>query len=232
MGYSTYFFQQAGLSDTHSFDLSMGQYAINTGGTIICWFLMAANIGRRSLYLYGCLGMFISLFLIGGIGQINTVPANWASAVMLLAWAVAYQFSVGTVCYSLVAELSSRRLLIKSIALGRGLYCMCGIVIGTLTPYMLNPTAWNWGSKTAFFWAGFCLLCITWIYFRLPEPAGLTFGEIDKLFEQKVSARNFKKVGVDTFGRERQQLARVKEVVGAGKLEGADEKRMQHVESI
>ncbi len=47
MGYSTYFFEQAGLSQTHSFDLSMGQYAINTGGTIICWMFMAANVGRR-----------------------------------------------------------------------------------------------------------------------------------------------------------------------------------------
>jgi len=81
--------------------------------------------------------MFISLFLIGGIGQIGTTSADWASAIMLLCWSVAYQFSVsrvlcrysqsdgvtrqvGTVCYSLVAELSSRRLLIKSIALGRG----------------------------------------------------------------------------------------------------------------
>lgn len=131
MSYSTYFFQQAGLSKEHAFDLSMGQYAINTGGTIICWFLMASNVGRRSLYLYGCCGMFISLFLIGGIGTIGSTAANWASAVMLLMWSVAYQFSVGTVAYALVAELSSRRLLMKSINLGRGLYCICGIVIGT-----------------------------------------------------------------------------------------------------
>ena len=47
MSYSTYFFQQAGLSDTKSFDLSMGQYAINTGGTFIAWFLMSQNVGRR-----------------------------------------------------------------------------------------------------------------------------------------------------------------------------------------
>lgn len=46
---------------------------------------------------------------------------------------------VGSVCYSIVSEVSARRLLIKSINLGRGLYCLLGIVKGTITPYMLNP---------------------------------------------------------------------------------------------
>jgi len=229
MSYSTYFFRQAGLPVDKAFDLSMGQYAINTGGTLIAWSLMGLNIGRRALYLYGCLGMFFALIVIGGVSLNSSVGASWAAAIMLLMWSVAYQFTVGTIAYSLVAELSSRRLLIKSINLGRGLYAVLGIIIGTLTPYMLNPTAWNWKGKTAFFWAGFDLLCIVWIYFRLPEPAGLTYGEIDKLFENKVAARHFRKAGVDLFGRERKQLQQVKEVVGGYK---GDEKNIQQVESI
>jgi SP family general alpha glucoside:H+ symporter-like MFS transporter len=28
-----------------------------------------------------------------------------------------------------------------------------GIACSVLTPYMVNPTAWNWSKKTAFFWA-------------------------------------------------------------------------------
>ena len=47
--------------------------------------------------------------------------------------------------------------------------------------------------QTAFFAAGFNTLCLFWIYFRLPEPTGLSYAEIDKLFEERVPAREFQK---------------------------------------
>ena len=53
-----------------------------------------------------------------------------------------------------------------------------------------------------FFWAGVNALLVTWCYFRLPEPKGRTYGELDVLFEHKVSARKFHKTNVDTFSGE------------------------------
>lgn len=48
MSYSTYFFQQAGIPVSASFSLTMGQYAINTGGVVIAWLLMGSfGVGRR-----------------------------------------------------------------------------------------------------------------------------------------------------------------------------------------
>jgi MFS transporter, SP family, general alpha glucoside:H+ symporter len=64
---------------------------------------------------------------------------------------------------------------------------------------MLNPTAWNWKAKSGFFWAGLCFICAVWTYFRLPEPKDRTYGELDILFENKVSARKFKSAVVDSF---------------------------------
>ncbi|GFZ48547.1 Alpha-glucosides permease MPH2 [Saitozyma sp. JCM 24511] len=202
MSYSTYFFTQAGLPTSSAFSLSMGQYAINTGGTIVAWGLMALGIGRRTLYLYGCIWMCITLVVIGGVSLVHSTAASWAAGGLLLAWSVAYQFTVGTVCFSLMTEIPSRRLVIKTVNVGRGLYCVANIVIGSVTPYMLNPTAWNWGGKTAFFWAGFNFFCIVWIFFRLPEPSKLTYAELDKLFEAKVPARKFQQTAVDLFGRD------------------------------
>jgi SP family general alpha glucoside:H+ symporter-like MFS transporter len=57
---------------------------------------------------------------------------------------------------------------------------------------MLNPTAWGWGAKAGFFWAGTSVLGILWSWWRLPEPKGRTFGELDELFEKRVCARKFK----------------------------------------
>lgn len=65
---------------------------------------------------------------------------------------------------------------------------------------MLNPSAWNWKNYAGFFWGGICFLCIIYVYFRLPEPNGRTFAELDVLFEQGVSARKFASTEVDVFG--------------------------------
>ncbi|TXT10537.1 hypothetical protein VHUM_02042 [Vanrija humicola] len=207
MGYCTYFLQQAGFSVENSFSMTMGQYAINTGGTFIAWGLMGMGIGRRTIYLYGCIWMASVLLIIGGVSLIGTKGSSWAVGVMLLVWSVAYQFTVGTVCYALVAEIPSRRLAIKSINIGRGFYNVIGIVNGSYMAYMLNPTAWNWGGKTAFYWAGMCSLCCVWIFFRLPEPRGLTYQEINARFEAKVPARKFQSVDMNIFERTDENIA-------------------------
>lgn len=74
-----------------------------------------------------------------------------------------------------------------------------GIITSVLTPYMLNPSAWNWGNYTGFFWAGLCFFCIVYTYFRVPEPRGRSFAELDVLFERRVSARKFAETEVDVF---------------------------------
>jgi SP family general alpha glucoside:H+ symporter-like MFS transporter len=83
--------------------------------------------------------------------------------------------------------------------LGRNAYNIVGIANSVLTPYMLNPSAWNWGNFAGFFWAGICFCCIIYTYFRLPEPHGRTFAELDLLFERGISARNFASTKVDVF---------------------------------
>jgi SP family general alpha glucoside:H+ symporter-like MFS transporter len=48
--------------------------------------------------------------------------------------------------------------------------------------------------------AGICFLCIIYTYFRVPEPQGRSFAELDLLFERHVSARKFATTDVDVFG--------------------------------
>lgn len=65
---------------------------------------------------------------------------------------------------------------------------------------MLNPSQWNWKQYTAWFWAGICLGCIVYTFFRMPEPRGRSYAELDVLFESGVPARKFSKAEVDLFG--------------------------------
>lgn len=47
--------------------------------------------------------------------------------------------------------------------------------------------------------AAICFCCIVYTYFRIPEPNGRTFAELDVLFEKGVSARKFASTKVDVF---------------------------------
>ncbi|EGD89572.1 hypothetical protein H112_03198 [Trichophyton rubrum D6] len=203
--YSTYFLEQAGLSSSHAYSFAMGQYAINMVGVFGAWGLMSFGIGRRTLYLAGLCGLCTMLMVMGFLGlvpQSHRNAGSLATGSMMIVWALFYQLSVGTVTYSIVSELSTRRLQIKTIVLGRNLYNIVAIICNVLTPFMLNPSAWDWGNYAGFFWGGICFCCVVYSYFRLPEPQGRSFAELDVLFERGVSARKFASTQVDVFSEE------------------------------
>ncbi|KXX75596.1 Alpha-glucosides permease MPH3 [Madurella mycetomatis] len=200
--YSTYFLTQAGLDSNSAYGFALGQYGMNMVGVFGAWFLMSRGIGRRSLYLYGLCGLWVMLMVLGFLGLVPEAQrreGSIATGSIMLGWALTYQLTVGTVCYSLVSEISTRRLQIKTVALGRILYIIVGIICSVLTPYMLNPGAWDWRNFAGFFWGGICFLCIIYTYFRVPEPSGRSFAEIDMLFQRGVSARKFATTQVDVF---------------------------------
>ncbi|KAL3455177.1 hypothetical protein BJX64DRAFT_295297 [Aspergillus heterothallicus] len=207
MGYAAYFFVQAGLPNTISFNFSISLYALAMIGVAISWFVMT-HLGRRTIYLIGLSGMLAVLIAIGGTSlasNANNSGPSFATGGLLLAYTLFYDIGVGSVAYAMVAEIPSTRLRTKTIVLARNLYNVQGVINGVITPYMLNETAWNWKGKAGFFWAGTCFLCLTWAFFRLPEPKGRTYAELDVLFEQGVSARKFSGTVVDVFAVNRSQ---------------------------
>lgn len=197
--YSTYFLSKSGLTTKQSYGFALGQYGINMVGVFGAWALMSWGVGRRNLYLYGLCGLFSMLLILGFLGLVHNDKGPIATGSLMIVWSLFYQLTVGTVCYSLVGELSSRRLQIKTVVLGRNLYNIVGIITAVLTPYMLNEGEWNWHNFTAFFWAGLCFCCIIYTYFRVPEPRGRSFAELDMLFEKRIPARQFATTEVDVF---------------------------------
>lgn len=63
---------------------------------------------------------------------------------------------------------------------------------------MINPSAFNWQGKTAFFWGFSAAAGAVWCYYRLPEFKHRTYYEIDILFERKIPARKFKTTVMET----------------------------------
>lgn len=193
-GYAAYFYVQAGFDPQRAFDISIGMYGMAILGNMLSWFLLPV-VGRRTSYLWGTGLMFLTLVVAGSVGtQPDSNWVSWTLGSLVILLTFVYDTTIGPVCYSLVAEIPSTRLRVKTVVLARVAYNIVGIFSNVLMPKMLNPTAWNWKGKTCYLWAGTCLLCYIWCFFRLPEPKGLTFLEIDLLFEKRVPTRNFRKV--------------------------------------
>ncbi|CAI7572628.1 unnamed protein product [Penicillium palitans] len=204
--YSTYFYKQAGLPTEQAFTMSIVQYALGIVGVFVAWTLLP-RFGRRTIYLWGLAILAVLLLVIGSLGVAESrspSPAHssggsrlaWSVGSMLLVHTFFFDVTVGPVCYSLVAEIPSVRLRSKSIVLARMTYNILNIICNVITPYMLNPSAWNWGAKAGFFYGGTCVLSLVYTFFCIPEPSGRTYAELSILFQRKVSARSFAKTHV------------------------------------
>jgi SP family general alpha glucoside:H+ symporter-like MFS transporter len=123
----------------------------------------------------------------------------WAQAAFCFLWLFVYSLTVGPIAYAIVSEISSVRLRPLTVCLARTAYQVVNVISQVLEPYFMNPTAWNASGKTGFFWGGTALIAFTWAFFRLPEPKGRTYAELDILFATKVPARKFSSTPVDAY---------------------------------
>ena len=151
------------------------------------------------------------LVVIGGLGfaSEDNKSAQWAIGSLLLVFTLAYNCTVGPVCYAIVAEISSTRLRQKTVVLARMTYNLFSLANNTLLPLQLNPLAWDWGAKDGLFWAGITLLCIVWCVFRLPESKDRSYAELNLLFENRVPAWKFAGTKVDAFRSESFRVEKV-----------------------
>lgn len=191
IGFATYFFEQAGLQTEDAFGLTTGMFGLAICANFISWTLMR-YIGRRTLYLWG---LAIGITIMLTIGSISCIPPStarsWTLGSLVVFLTFTFNCTVGPVCYTIVAEIPSTRLRVKTVVIGRIMYNVTVLITNVLAARMLNPTAWDWSGKTAFVFAGATLVCLVLCYFRLPEARGLTYLELDLLFDRKADARKF-----------------------------------------
>ncbi|OAA61293.1 Sugar/inositol transporter [Niveomyces insectorum RCEF 264] len=193
-GFSTYFLEKAGLPNTQSFNLTIVNYAL------ALWPLLSM-FGRRTIYVWSLAMMLVLMVIIGALGVPQAHSSNtsysWAIGAILIVSSFLYNATMGPLTNTLCSEVSSSVLASKSVALARWFYAVSTIIANVLTPYQLNTTAWNWGAKTGFFWAGGCLISLVFAYFCVPETKNRTAAELDVLFSRHVSPRHFAKTPVD-----------------------------------
>ncbi|KAF5980213.1 maltose permease [Fusarium coicis] len=188
LGYSTYFFQLAGLETSRSFDLGVGVTACGVLGNICSWFVVN-SFGRRKIFLSGMGALTLLLFLIGIMDVVPTSAAKWVQAACTVIYAYVYFATVGAMAFAVLGETASLGLKAKTMALATATQSVMGLAMNFAIPYMVNPDEGNLKGKVGFIFGGLGLIGFIWSWVYVPELKGRRYDEIDHMFHNKVSPR-------------------------------------------
>jgi hypothetical protein len=98
LGYSTYFFQLAGLDTSKSFDLGVGVTACGLAGNLLSW-VVVNGYGRRKVFVQGMFTLTALLMLIGIMDVVPTGAAKWVQAACTVIYAFVYFMTIGASTY-------------------------------------------------------------------------------------------------------------------------------------
>ncbi|KAL4814745.1 maltose permease [Aspergillus spinulosporus] len=189
LGYSTYFFELAGLETSHSFDLGVGVTSCGVFGNFLSWFIVN-SFGRRRLFVSGMAVLTGLLLLIGIMDVVPSNAAKWVQAASTVVYAFVYFMTIGAISFVLLGEVSTPLLRAKTTALATAVQAAFGIAMNVCVPYMVTPSEANLKGKVGFVFGG-CAAVATiasWVY--IPELKGRTFDEIDIMFSRRVPPRH------------------------------------------
>ncbi|TRX98005.1 hypothetical protein FHL15_001215 [Xylaria flabelliformis] len=194
ISYATYFFTVAGLTVNDAFKFSVMNTVLGFIGVNIGIYLMRHVMGRRTILMLGAI--IQGAAMLGLAVSATVAPGTLAARNCLIAFIAIYNFSynafVGDATYPTATELVSTRLRSWSVGSAISIGYLLAWLTSFFSPYFINPENLNWGAKYGYIWAGSNLACFVFFYLFVPETKGRTLEEIDELFNNRVSVRDFK----------------------------------------
>lgn len=155
--------------------------------------VLMARVGRRPLVLASLL-VCAALWLSMGVANcFRTSPAvTWWTAGAMMLTIVAAGSGVWPASFAIAAESSALQLRARTQGLAWCVSALATAVSGLALPYVFNPDEGNLRGKTGFTYAGACLVGAAVAWQLVPEMAGRSAGEIDRMFELGLGARRFR----------------------------------------
>lgn len=105
--------------------------------------------------------------------------------------AIVYQLTIGAVGFAIASEISTLPLRPAAQTVILVTQLVVGWLIGFISPYMINPDAGNLGAKVGFVFFGMGVPLCVLFWFYIPETKGLSFDELDYLFNNRTNCRRF-----------------------------------------
>ncbi|KAI8242821.1 Hexose transporter HXT9 [Colletotrichum sp. SAR 10_99] len=173
-------------------------FTINTITNVIQIFAVGASvllgnkIRRRTNLLVCTVGMSVSLIAVGGLGTTNPggpFSQGVGTAIVVFAYIniVCFNFSIGTLSYTIASEMAVGRNRNKITACAIGVFFFTVWLMVFVSPYLYYTA--NLGPMLGFVYAGTTLFTLAYVWFCVGETTGRTNANIDRLFLEKVPVR-------------------------------------------
>jgi sugar porter (SP) family MFS transporter len=211
--YSTPFLQSTGAI-SNTFLISLVFTLVNVCSTPLSFYGME-KFGRRTLLLFGALGMLICQFLVAIIGVTQgfnnsttladgTTRANNISAVNAqIAFIAIFIFFFATTwgpgAWVLIGEVFPLPIRSRGVALSTASNWLWNTIIAVITPYMVGKNEGNLRSSVFFVWGGLCTIAFVYTYFLVPETKGLSLEQVDQMMAETTPRTSAKWRPTHTF---------------------------------
>jgi SP family general alpha glucoside:H+ symporter-like MFS transporter len=133
LGYQFYYYQLIGYTPKKSFLLTMLNNCFQFLANILSLFLVT-TVDRRLLTVWGQFVCGAALFFFGGTSLPGTYSGYLTTVCVMLVWGFVYQLTLGTVAWTLVAELASYRLRARTQWLANATLCLIQWTTGFCLP--------------------------------------------------------------------------------------------------
>ncbi|KAJ5876013.1 general substrate transporter [Penicillium soppii] len=189
--YGALMYQYLGISDRQSFLIQIGAQILSMSGAIIS-FLICDLVGRRPMFLAGCIGLTTLLLCMGIAGSINTSAATMAAVGFYTMYNFFYNAGVGSNVYTIAGEVPTSILRTKTLAIALSISAAVNTMWSFVAPYMFNPGYGNLKAQIGFVYGAFMLMFAVLAWFFVPETRRRTYEELDELFMNRVPTRQFR----------------------------------------
>ncbi|KAJ5910491.1 hypothetical protein N7504_005134 [Penicillium tannophilum] len=182
--FGTTFFTQLGtISDP--FLISMITTIVNVCSTPISFYIIE-KYGRRTILLWGALGMVICQFIVAIIGVTDGQNNSAVSAMIAFICIYVFFFAItwGPGAWVVIGEIFPLPIRSRGVALSTASNWLWNCIIAVITPYLVDADKANLGPKVFFLWGSLCACCFVYTYFLIPETKGLSLEQVDKMMEE------------------------------------------------
>jgi MFS family permease len=174
--------------------------AVNVCSTPISFWTIE-KLGRRTLLIYGAVGMLVCEFIIAIVGTVaaGSQAANYCLIIFTCFYIFFFASTWGPAAWVVIGEIFPLPIRAKGVALSTASNWLWNFVIGLITPYMVDEEHGNMKSKVFFVWGATCTLCVVFSYFMVSETKGLSLEQVDSMLEETTPRTSAKWIPHTTY---------------------------------
>ncbi|THY13519.1 general substrate transporter [Aureobasidium pullulans] len=189
-GYGIVFFFAVGIENP--FLIQLGLYLVAMPAV---WFSQFAieRYGRRPILLASGILTATVLIIMGSCGLIanKTKPVEQVIVVMVYLFIIVFNLGWGPTVWVVTSEISTGKNRGKLMSLSTGSNWAFNWLVSFTFPYLFNSDGANLGARIGFLYGCLTLFAVVWVFFYLPETSGRSLEEIETMFQEHVSVKQF-----------------------------------------